>query len=322
MNHDSFIRECLKLAEQGRGRTGINPMVGSVLVRGETVIATSYYNKYGDFHSERVLLENIEQEIYSDDMLYINLEPCCHQGVTPPCTDIILERGIKNVVFGMVDPDPRISGNGIRRLRWKGVQVIGSVLRSECEYFNRGFVSLRTKGRPWITLKRAQTKSGEFSKPDGSPLKITSKEQDLWSHAFLRAKHDAILVGIGTVLADDPELTVRLNKKIMQLWKIILDTQLRIPASAPVLDNRAIVITTPEFFASKDAEKIRRTGARVFGVPIEHGNFSWSDLWKILTTPTESFFGIASILVEGGAKTWETFKKAGMVDEEVVLVGE
>lgn len=322
MNHEHFICECLRLAEQGRGRTGINPMVGSVLVRRGSVVVSSYYKKYGDIHSERALLQNYDQEIYSDDMLYVNLEPCVHTGLTRPCTEILLERGIKNVVFGMVDPDLRVSGAGIEFLRSNGVNVVGPVLRTECEYFNRGFISLRTKRRPWIALKRAQTLAGKVTKPDGAFLKITSNEQDQWSHAFLRAKHDAILVGIGTALADDPELTVRLNKKFIQPWKIVLDPLLRTPPTARVLNDRLMIITSPVLLQSKDAEKIRDAGSQIFGIPVENGIFPWGDLWKILTTPTESFFGIASILVEGGAKTWKIFKKAGMVDEEIILVGE
>lgn len=308
MDHEVFMRQCLALAAQGRGMTGINPLVGSVLVRDGTVLNTGYYSGYGNIHSERQLLEKFDHKIDSKDILYVNLEPCGHTGMTPPCTDIIIEKGIRNVVFGMVDPDSRVSGKGIEILRKAGVNVVGPVLRAECEYFNRGYISLRTRNRPWIILKQALAKDGSVANPDGSPKKITSKEQDAWVHEELRAKVDAILVGVGTVLRDDPQLTVRTNKKVVQPWRLVLDPNKRMPPRSKVLGERTMVLTADD-------------------IPVKNGRFVWEDLWKVLTAAKDGrssddhFFGIASILVEGGPKTWEAFRSAGFVDEEVLLVG-
>ena len=256
------------------------------------------------------------------DILYVNLEPCCHRNKkTPPCTDIIVERGIKTVVYGMQDPNPAVSGKGIEHLNKKGVQVIGPVLEQECKRLNRGFVSLMTKKRPWITMKKAQRVDGRIANDDGSFLKITSPKQDAWSHEFLRAKHDAILVGVGTIIADDPRLTVRFGEAKPPVWRIVLDASLRIPLSSKVMCPGTIVVTVP----SQDREKkdaIRRKGVRIVEIPFLLGAFDWQVLWKALMTPENDFYGISSILVEGGQKTWDAFYSAEMVDEEVTLVGE
>lgn len=323
--HEKFIRECLALAASGRRLTGINPMVGAVLVQEEKILEEGCYEGFGKSHTERLLLEKFEQKISTKDILYVNLEPCCHRGLTPPCTDIIIEKGVKTVVFGMQDPDPRVAGKGIEALRKAGIEVIGPVLRSECEWLNRGFVSLRTEGRPWVTVKRAQTKKGETSSK-GDRLRITSAAQDEWAHENLRAESDAILVGVETVIMDQPLLTTRNpSKKSEQNYRIILDPHLRIPLTAHVVRDsykeKTIIVTELSKLRTKNAEELLGRGVRVTGVMTEKGKFVWEDLWRVLTTPNEGFHGVSSILVEGGARTWEEFKKAGMIDEEVILIG-
>ena len=337
MNHDHFINHCLTLASKGRGKVGINPMVGSVLVREDQIIAEAFHEGFGLLHAERALLEHLSdrnrsgrspvvslvEPLSSADVLYVNLEPCCHQGKTPPCTDIILEKGIKIVVFGMYDPNPEVSGKGIELLRNNGVLVTGPINPELCERFNKGFVSLQTNGRPYITLKRAQTSSGAIAKPDGSPLKITSDEQDVWSHTHLRSRHDAILVGVGTIVSDDPQLTVRYGDTSYQPYRIILDPELRIPLEAKVLNDeyakKTIIITQPkttapqQHLSSGSVEK----GIRIIEIPMKGDIFDLDELFNVLTTPTDDFHGISSILIEGGRKTWEAFES--VKDEEVVL---
>ncbi len=302
MSHEQYIRCCLELATKGRGKVKTNPMVGSVLVSPSTrpsassglaqddiIVAEAFHEAFGQLHAERALLERYNGQINSDDTLYVNLEPCCHKGKTPPCTDIILEKGVRKVVFGMYDPNPQISGKGIEALRSAGIEVIGPVLSEVCERFNRGFVSVQNNGRPWITLKKAQTRTGQISNKDGSPLKITSQEQDEWSHAQLRAKHDAILVGVQTVINDDPQLTVRYGDTTFQPIRIILDPNKRMPKDAKVSGQDTKVIDYP------------------------------FDLKELISSLAEE--GIMSVLVEGGERTWKYFRDAGMVDEEVVLIG-
>lgn len=330
MDHQYFMYRCLELAGRGRGLTGVNPIVGSVLVRGEEILAEGWHLAYGTDHAERMLIKNFDQTFQQELGLYVNLEPCCHQGKTPPCTDLIIESGIKNVVYGMKDPNPAVAGKGIARLRESGVQVEGPVLPELCRRLNRGYVSIQEKGRPYVTLKRAQTKEGKTANDDGSPLKITSREQDEWSHKYLRATHDAILVGVQTVIADDPRLTVRfLNKKFDQEVRnpvrLIFDPTLRIPLESKIikedLARGTIIIASTDATQEKEGELISR-GVRILRIPSIDGIFDWHILWSILTAPEEDFFGITSILVEGGAKTCQCFKDAGQYDEEVIIVGQ
>ncbi len=323
------MHRCLELAEKGRGIVGNGAMVGAVLVRGDSIIAEGWHQEWGKLHGERNLLEKFDQKIRSDDILYVNLEPCCHQGKTPPCTNILIEKGVKNVAVGMQDPDERVSGQGIALLRGKGINVSGPILPELCERLNRGFDQVRTKGRPWVTLKLARTRDGHFSHEDGKPLKITNHEQDSWSHYFIRARHDAIIVGIGTILSDDPKLDTRFAHEYKNYsenvppWRIILDADLKIPLEARVLrderKDRTMIVTTKN--EGEKWEELTQSGVRVLTVPVQNGRFDWEVLWEKLITPEGDYHGLTSVLVEGGRKTWDIFRKDKMVDEEVTLVG-
>ncbi len=353
------MHHCLALAERGRGSVGNGAMVGAVLVRDGAIIAEGFHAGFGMSHAERDMLERFDDAIHPTDTLYVNLEPCCHHGKTPPCTDIILERGVQHVVYGMEDPDERMRGEGIEKLIKNGVHVFGPVLGPECERFNRGFVSLRTKNRPFITLKSARTRSGRIAHADGAPLAITSEEQNRWSHTFLRAQHDAILVGVGTVLADDPVLDARLarprprphpqplslhappacrergaisaaqdvHEQTYAPLRIILDPHLRIPLTARVVSDdqpeRTMIIHAPIVTREQEdtVAELAKRGVMLREVPLQEDTFDWPLLWQALTAPDGNFHGITSILVEGGQKTWAAFREAGMVDEEVGLVG-
>jgi len=330
MDHAPFMHRCLALAEKGRGHVGNGAFVGAVLVREGNILAEGYHMGWGNKHAERILLENFDQELYSTDTLYVNLEPCCHHGKTPPCTDIILEKGIRRVVYGMQDPDPRVAGSGIARLHLAGVEIIGPVERSRSEWLNRGFVNLRKHGRPWITQKIAKTKDGKIAHPDGSPLKITSESQDIWTHTFLRARHDAILVGVQTVVHDNPILNTRLvqvsadQKAIPDPYRLILDPHLRIPSDARILcddhSNRTMMITWQDA-DQKRMKELRARDIRIIALPRRSDSLICPELWRELLTPDGEFYGITSILVEGGEKTWNAFRKEGCVDEEVSLMG-
>lgn len=324
MDHAPFIHHCLTLAERGRGKVGTNPLVGATLVRNGAIIAEAFHEGFGKAHAERSLLEKFDQKIRSTDILYVNLEPCCHLGKTPACTDIIIERGVKHVVFGMIDPNPQVAGKGIACLIKAGIRVTGPVERAQCEWLNRGFISLRTKGRPWVTIRSARTKDGAIAKPDGSPLKITSEEQDRWTHAWLRGRHDTILVGVQTVITDNPHLTVRFGIHLPSPLRVVLDPHLRIPLASRIVNgdlaSGTFVITAPGA-DSGSASQLRARGVKVREVPMRSERFEWAGLWKVLTCPPPSgdFYGVASVLIEGGAETWRNFREAGAVDAEVLL---
>lgn len=323
------MRRCLELAERGRGCVGNGALVGAVLVRDGEILDEDYHHGFGKAHAERQLLQQLTKNISDDDILYVNLEPCCHYGKTPPCTDIILEKRIKTVVYGMKDPDPRVSGRGIERLQNAGVTVIGPVLQPFCERLNRGFVSVRTKQRPYITLKQARKKDGRIASADGSPLKITTKEQDIWSHTRLRAEHDAILVGVHTIECDNPRLDTHLDarKRNLHPYRIILDRILKTPVNARVVSDdyckRTIIVHGPiinqEMEIRRKEFELRKVILRE--VPLIDNVFDWSALWSELMTPRGEYHGLTSILVEGGQKTWDIFKNAKMIDEEIILIG-
>ncbi len=344
------MHRCLELAALGRGFVGNGALVGAVLVRDKKIVADGYYSMYGSSHAERQLLEKFDHKIRSTDTLYVNLEPCCPgpDKKNPPCTDILIERGIRHVVIGMTDPDPRVAGKGMELLRAQGVTVEGPFLRAQCEYLNRGYVSLRRRQRPWIIMKSARALDGTICNADGTTKKITSPEQDAWSHTFLRARVDAILVGVHTIEVDNPILNTRLvqkksdnsnsalksedkkmNTNIDQYSpkRIILDPHLRVPLTAKVVTdarNSSTMILTSGAAAHSESAKmndLQSRGVDVRVLSVIDGRFDWNALWKELITPSGDYHGIASLLVEGGQRTWDAFKTAGFVDEEVTLMG-
>lgn len=333
MSHEDVMRQCLLSAALGRGKVGNGALVGAVLVRDGTIVARGYHEGFSKPHAEQQLLEKVDQKLCSLSTLYVNLEPCCHQGKTPPCTDLIIQKGVKKVCFGAFDPDCRVAGRGCAALRAAGVEVIGPVLPELCRRHNRGFFSVREKGRPFVTIKRAQKRDGRIAQDDGSPLAITSKEQNQWSHTALRAMHDAIVVGVQTVITDDPSLTVRyqedMNKKIdqgmVQPYRIILDPHLRIPLEATVLNDdhreRTMVVYAEGDPATVSA--LHEKGVDTLSVSRSGTMFEWSLLWRALLSPHGlHFHGLTSLLIEGGERTWEAWRQSDVVDEEIILVGQ
>ena len=349
VNHEYFMHRCIDLASHGRGNVGDGALVGAVLVRDGQVRAEGWHQAYGGPHAERELLNNFDQKISSNYIMYVSLETCCHHGKTPPCTRQIIERGLKTVVYGMLDPDPRVAGKGILELKASGVNVIGPVLSSCCKRFNRGYISVRTKHRPFIMLHIAQTASADIANPNGSPVKITSNVQDRWTHEFLRARCDAVLAGVGTIIADDPILNIRFVQSNSHVYRLILDPNFRIPINAKVvtgdLARDTILIVNqgslgslqnpPPHYSgfrqiaqqdsmmnkSRKAEILKKRGVRIFEVLMKDGFINFEDLWRKLLTPSQEYHGLTSILVEGGPRTWKAFRDAGLVDEEVTLVG-
>lgn len=345
------MHRCLVLAQQAGKDTGVNPLVGSVLVHDGSIVEESYHEKYGNFHSERLLIEKYEQKSrtkksksHSDNLrLYVNLEPCCHHGKTPPCTELIIKHGIRTVVYGMEDPNPLMRGNGVAELMNAGIEVIGPVLPELCQRINRGFISVQLQNRPWITLKRAvQPKvQQDGDKPqyyeciandDGSPRKITSVIQDEWAHDSLRSQHDSLLVGVQTIISDNPHLTTRsLSKKNelkWQPWRIILDPQFRIPLNCHVVSAGTIIVCNERVFQQESELKVKAleaeaAGARLVCVPLTNGTFDFKRLFSLLMTPhfESGFYGVKSVLVEGGRRTWQFFREAGALDEEVIFTG-
>lgn len=308
---EKWMRRALELGERGRGYTSPNPMVGAVLIRDGKILGEDWHRKAGEHHAERLLLERMEAGL-EEATLVVNLEPCCHFGRTPPCTDIILEKRVGRVVIGALDPDPRVSGEGIRILKEAGVRVETGVLEKECRRLNRVFYHYKETGRPLVTMKYAMTADGKIATSKGESRWITGPEAREQVH---RSRHEnsGILVGIGTVLADDPMLDCRIPGGRSGV-RIVCDSHLRIPENSRLaLSAREVplVVATASDDPQLEVKKaqLEKMGVRIMTVPGSDGQV---DL-KMLTGELAAM-GIDSILMEGGGTLNEAALKQGIVD--------
>ncbi|UCF84800.1 MAG: bifunctional diaminohydroxyphosphoribosylaminopyrimidine deaminase/5-amino-6-(5-phosphoribosylamino)uracil reductase RibD, partial [Desulfobacteraceae bacterium] len=233
---EKFMREALRQARKGLGRTSPNPAVGTVIVRDGQILAKAYHRKAGLPHAEAEALSKLRGSA-PGGTLYVNLEPCNHHGKTPPCTEAILRSGIERVVVGMKDPNPAVTGGGCEFLRRNGIKLTTGVLEQECRQLNEAFIKFATSGRPFVILKSALTMDGWTATSQGHSKWITSEKSRQFVHR-LRDQVDAVMVGIGTILADDPCLTTRLNRGLgKDPLRIIVDTHLKTPPNAKVLNH-------------------------------------------------------------------------------------
>ncbi len=310
------MKQALRLARKGLGRVSPNPMVGAVVVRGETIIGKGYHRRFGGPHAEVNALGNVKEEP-KGATLYVTLEPCAHYGKTPPCVDLIIAKGIVRVVVGTMDPNPLVAGRGIKELRDHGIQVTVGVLEGTCRELNQGFFKCCETGVPFVTLKIAQSLDGRIATMSGSSRWISSAESLKLAHHW-RAMHDGIMVGIGTVLRDDPSLTVRLVKG-QNPRRLIVDSTLRVPMKAKVLsDNSAptIILTTRQANPGRIKE-VEALGVRVFQVDTNpQGGVDLGSALRVLARE-----GINSILVEGGARLATSLLKARLVDRLLSVIG-
>jgi diaminohydroxyphosphoribosylaminopyrimidine deaminase/5-amino-6-(5-phosphoribosylamino)uracil reductase len=314
---EDFMRAALQLAGKGEGWVSPNPMVGAVVVRGGKIISSGYHRRFGGPHAEVEALSRVENGL-QDATLYVTLEPCCHYGKTPPCTDLILKRGLARVVVGALDPSPQVGGRGIQTLRESGIAVWVGVLEEACRKLNRTYFHWREQGLPWVTLKWAQSLDGRIATSTGHSQWITSQRSRKTVHR-LRARHDAILVGIGTVLRDDPMLTVRHGRGRDPI-RIILDTRLKIPFQSKVLERQPKAqptwVATTDSADSVKARDLENMGIRILRCPeAPSGGVDIAFLLKEMADD-----GIASVLVEGGSKVLTSFIKSAAVQRMVCFV--
>ena len=295
---------CIQLAKNGMGTTYPNPMVGSVLVVDDKIIGEGWHLAAGKPHAEVNAINSITDESLLDRAtIYVSLEPCSHYGKTPPCADLIIAKGIKNVVVGSTDPNPKVAGNGIVKLIQAGCNVKVGVLENECEALNKRFFTFQNKKRPYIFLKWAETQDGYIapkSRDKQSPVWITNTQSRQRVH-HMRAEEQAILVGTNTVLADNPSLTTR-EATGSNPTRIIIDRILKIPATAAVLDGtvKTIVITET---AGKSLKNVIFESID-YNIPVA------SQICQILYKHQ-----IQSLIVEGGAQTLQTFIDENLWDE-------
>jgi diaminohydroxyphosphoribosylaminopyrimidine deaminase/5-amino-6-(5-phosphoribosylamino)uracil reductase len=306
-----FMEIALGLAEKGRGSTSPNPMVGAVVVREGVIVGRGYHRRAGEDHAEVIALREAGDRA-AGATLYVTMEPCCHHGKTPPCTEAVVRSGVQRVAAAMTDPDPKVSGEGFACLARRGVEWVTGVMEERAKRLNEAYIKHISTGVPFVTLKLAITLDGKIAARDGSSKWITGPEARKRTH-LLRAWSDAVLVGSGTVLADDPQLTVR-DAEGRNPLRVMLDSRLRAPFDARVFsDNRVIVVTT----ASSDPDKaagLEQRGIEVWRIG-SGGRIPLSEtLARLGNRP------ITSILCEGGGALASSLIREKLADKLVLFI--
>ena len=310
MIESKFMNKCIALAKQGLGNTYPNPLVGSVVVYKGEVIGSGWHQKSGEAHAEVHSIRHVsDRSLLADSSLYVNLEPCSHYGKTPPCTDLIIQSGIRHVVIGMKDPFEKVNGRGIQKLRHAGVRVDVGIEAAACRELNKRFITTIEKQRPYIILKWAETLDrflAPKTKTTNDPVWISNLLSRTLAHQW-RAEEQSILIGKQTALDDNPALTTRLHKGPSPI-RLLIDPKEEVDRKAKVFnpDQKVIVFT-----ANKS-----RTEAHIEYVAID---FSANGLQQILSTLFQK--GIQSMLVEGGSITLQHFIDSGLWDEARVITG-
>lgn len=312
--HEHYMRMAISLAERGTGCVSPNPRVGCVLVKDSAIVGWGYHRRYGGPHAEVEALR-MAGNLAAGATAYVNLEPCSHFGKTPPCAPQLAAAGVARVVAGMRDPNPRVNGTGMHCLEEAGIQTVTGVLENECKWLNRGFIRTMKLGRPWVTVKAAMSLDGDIALSGGESKWISGPLSRSKAH-LLRSEHDAVLVGVGTVLADDPELTVRLVEGKSPL-RVVLDSQLRTPPHARVVGDGKCLFLAGEDAPEERASALERRGARIMRLAMDEATGRPS-IERVLSSLASE--GISMLLVEGGSSVISAFIKARMVDEYSLFV--
>lgn len=303
-----YMKRALTLAKKGIGKTDPNPAVGCVIVKNGAVIGEGWHRKAGGPHAEIYALKSAGDAAKGADV-YVTLEPCCHTGRTPPCSEALVKAGVSRVIAGMRDPNPRVNGGGMKALQLAGITTVAGVLEDECRSINRPFLRHITTGHPFVTYKCAMTLDGKTATATGSSRWISGESSRRVVHR-MRADSDAIMVGVDTVLADNPRLTVR-HVSGRHPLRIIVDSHLRIPDSAALLQSDlapGTMIATLETDPALHA-RFLRAGARLLVCRAENNRVHLADLWYRLGK-----LGIRSLLLEGGSRLAGEALRQGLID--------
>lgn len=307
-----YMRRAMELAERGVGFTNPNPMVGAVIVKGGKVIGEGWHERCGEWHAERNAFKNCTVPAEGATM-YVTLEPCCHYGKTPPCTEAIIEHGIARVVVGMEDPNPLVAGKGIALLREAGIEVVCGVEEEALREQNRVFLKYISTKLPWVAMKTAMTLDGKIATRTGDSKWITGAEAQAYVHE-LRHRFMAILVGIGTAVADDPLLNCRIEGRgVRQPIRVVVDSNARLSLDSQLVktagEYRTIVAHT-RFAPEERVKALRETGVEMLLCKEKEGLVDVRNLLELLGQS-----GIDSILLEGGGSLNYTFLAEGLADE-------
>ena len=313
--NNQFMLRALELAR--RGKTTPNPMVGAVLVKKDQIIAEGFHPYAGGPHAEVVALRKAGNKARGAD-LYVNLEPCCHMGRTPPCTDAIIQSGVSRVFAGMKDPNKLVQGKGVRALKAAGIKVSVGMMKKDCEKLNEVFVKVMKTGMPFVTLKTAMSLDGKIATRKGDSQWISGVRSRSFVHE-LRNQNDAILVGTNTILQDNPQLTCRLKSKgVAHPARIVLDRKNRIPLNAKVFANskvqRVIYVSGPGLSVHREKSLIGKNIEVLKGKIVKSG-FDLKHLMKLLAKNN-----LTSLLIEGGGEINSSAFSAGIVDKVFVFI--
>lgn len=307
LDDEKYMRQAIALALKGTGRVNPNPLVGAVVVKDGRVIGEGYHQQYGCPHAERNALAACT-ESPAGATIYVTLEPCCHHGTNPPCTEALIAAGISRVVVGSPDPNPLVAGKGIAQLKAAGIQVEEGFLQAECDAINFIFFHYITTNKPYLALKYAMTADGKIACHTGASRWITGEVARHHVHQ-LRNKYAAIMVGTGTVLADDPELTCRIENGNNPV-RIVCDTQLRTPLSSKLVTTAKEVPTIIATCCQEESrhKPYQEAGCQVLVVPAKNGGVDLQALVHRLGQEK-----IDSVLVEGGGQLNWSLLQAGLV---------
>ena len=306
----TYMKQALLLAAKGLGRTAPNPPVGAVVVKDDRVVGKGFHPKAGMPHAEVYALRDAGDKARGAT-IYVTLEPCSHFGKTPPCTQALIEAGIKRVVVGAVDPNPVVAGTGIEYLRSHGLEVLVGVEQDQAEELISWYVFWMKSKRPFVIAKAAMTLDGRIAAPSGDSKWISSEESRILVHE-IRNHSDGILVGIGTILSDDPELTCRIKGGRDPL-RIVLDRDFQTPKAARVLGEKCVIFTAKDPGARPEISASRTT---VVQLPLNtSGRFAWKDILEYLGN-----MGLHAVLVEGGASIHSGLISSGSANKILFFV--
>ena len=310
ISHKKYMAIALKLAEKGRGSVSPNPLVGCVIVKRGKIVGKGYHKKYGEEHAEINALRAASKKANNATM-YVNIEPCSHWGKTSPCTEKIVEAGIREVIVGIEDPNPLV--DGYKELKFRGLKTRIGILRDEAKKLNEAYIKHMKTKKPWVILKLAMSLDGKIATSTGDSKYITGMEARKYVHQ-LRNDADAVMVGINTVMRDDPLLDSRLVKGKNPI-KVIVDSSLKISERAKVLKDasKVIIATTPKAQKGK-IEKLQHKGVRVIVLKPKKGLVDLNELMKELGKSE-----IALVMVEGGAELSGNAIREGIVDKVLIF---
>lgn len=316
MDRDKFFMErALRLAEKGVGSTSPNPMVGAVLVKDGEIIGEGFHKKAGEPHAEVLALKQAGERARGAE-LFVTLEPCSHYGRTPPCVQAIIKAGVTGVVAAMEDPNPLVSGRGIKMLEEAGIQVRVGVMEERARKLNEVFIKYITTKKPFVVGKIAQSLDGKIALSSGISRWITGEPARIRAHE-LRSRYDAVMVGIGTVLADDPLLTCRLPGREKDPVKIVVDSTLKIPVNARLFqDSGKVIIAATQKADRQKMRVLKELGADIIETESNGGDMvNLPQLFEILGT-----MGITGVLVEGGSRLLASLSKEELLDKLIIFM--